>query len=282
MYNKKLFLTGFIFASLLILAAPHPAFAILTDFANQMTNSFRAETRAIPTSTSVSQSARTSHSQTQISNVNSGTTSNSAAQTGQRNNANQSEQTANKDTQSLSDTLDNFSDAITVGATGIGGSMMAAGIAEQNQDELAKLKAAGNISTIKCGYGSVQDIAIDTMGISLDNGNALIDLYGEYQTIANRVKNSKESLGMLPGIESEVVFDKANSGLYDNTGSGAINKSFAAASESVRNPTGQNAEQFQSQQDESAKQKTTGMVVGGAGLLFGATSDVLIDQFIKK
>ncbi len=173
-------------------------------------------------------------------------------------------------------------DGVSVGAAGIGGSMLMSGMAEQNQDELAKIAASANLSSITCSIGNRANIPLDSNSVFADGGNELMELYAEYTTISTRTKNSKTALNMAPGIESEVVMDKSTMGLYDDEGGTALNSTFASMSDAVRNPNDDNATQINQQSEDARKKVTTGAIVGAGGLAFGVGGDILTNVLENK
>ncbi len=98
--------------------------------------------------------------------------------------------------------------------TGIGGMEMAQAISEQKSDADAEEEMGAYLTTFKCDYGKSQKYDYSTQDIILPGGNELVQYYTEYKTLADQLKADKTALGLTPGIESQVVYDKAESGLY--------------------------------------------------------------------
>ncbi|MBO4672215.1 MAG: InlB B-repeat-containing protein [Alphaproteobacteria bacterium] len=166
--------------------------------------------------------------------------------------------------------------SLSMAATGIGGMELAQGLAEQNADKQAEADMTAYISTFNCKVGDKRYKGGET-GVELPGANQLTQLYQEYTTLAADLKARKEALGKAPGIESEVILDKANMGLYDNVGHGIENGAYASlyrASKGNEN----DIQKLQDQQDASKKRVTAGAVVGGVGAVGGIIGNIAINS----
>ena len=170
----------------------------------------------------------------------------------------------------------------SMGAMGIGGMQVASALAEQNADADAERDMAAYLATFKCDYGAGMTITGGETGIVLPGANVLLPIYNEYTTLAADLKTRKESLGMAPGIESEVILDAATSGLYDNVSTGITDGAYASISRALSNPTGADAAEWAAQRAETASQLTTGAIVAGAGALVGIAGNVLTNYVGDK
>ncbi len=170
----------------------------------------------------------------------------------------------------------------SMGAMGIGGTQVASALAEQNADADAERDMAAYLATFKCDYGAGMTITGGETGIVLPGANVLLPIYNEYTTLAADLKTRKESLGMAPGIESEVILDAATSGLYDNVSTGITDGAYASISRALSNPTGSDAAEWAAQRAETASQLTTGAIVAGAGALVGIAGNVLTNYVGDK
>ncbi|MFQ6739761.1 MAG: hypothetical protein ACLRFJ_03805 [Alphaproteobacteria bacterium] len=164
----------------------------------------------------------------------------------------------------------------TMALTGIGGMELAQGLAEQKADKDAELDMDAYLATFKCEYGNNRAQGSET-GIELPGANNLFDLYQEYMTLAADLKERKEALGLKPGIESEVVLDKANTGLYDDTSTGITNGTYASL---YRAKMGSDVDRAKLQEisDTSKKRVTGGAVTAGAGATFGIGGNILLNK----
>jgi flagellar motor protein MotB len=155
--------------------------------------------------------------------------------------------------------------AAGIGATGIGGMMLASGMAEQNADADAETAMRAYLETFYCKVGDSKNIKGGTYGAIVPGGNELIDLYSEYVSLANNLKTRKTALDMLPGIESETILDSATSGLYDDVSVGKTGGAYASLARALQNPNGSDAKMWAEQKQKSADSVKTGAITAGIG-----------------
>lgn len=155
----------------------------------------------------------------------------------------------------------------TMATTGIGGMMIGSGMAEQFADDDAYADMRAYIDTFRCEYGSGQITYGGDTNVDLPGGNELTDLYVQYTTLANDLKIRKQALNIRPGIESEVIIDKADSGLYDNAGTGITSGGYASTARAILNPGGSDSEKLETQNNNSADKLETGTGLAGAGIV---------------
>lgn len=168
--------------------------------------------------------------------------------------------------------------AVAMGAGGIGGMMLASGLAEQKADKDAEMDMTAYLATFKCDYGAGMNIHGGQTNVELPGASELVPLYAEYVMLANDLKKRKEQLGLKPGIESKPILDSATTGLYDDVGVGITSGAYASLSRALADPDGADAKKWAAQV-EATKQKTkTGVVVGGAGVAGGAVGNLIINQ----
>ena len=162
--------------------------------------------------------------------------------------------------------------AAGMGATGIGGMMLASGMAEQNADAEAETAMRAYLATFHCNYGGGKNVPHGTENVELPGGNELIALYTEYVNLANDLKARKADLGMAPGIESEAILESATSGLYDDVAVGKTSGAYVSLARALMDPEGEDAKLWAEQKDKTAQQIKTGAItagVGAAGSLIG-------------
>ena len=162
--------------------------------------------------------------------------------------------------------------AAGIGATGIGGMMLASGMAEQNADADAETAMKAYLATFHCNYGGGKNVPHGTENVELPGGNELIALYTEYVNLANDLKARKADLGMAPGIESEAILESATSGLYDDVAVGKTSGAYVSLARALMDPEGEDAKLWAEQKDKTAQQIKTGAItagVGAAGSLIG-------------
>ncbi|MBP3316680.1 MAG: carboxypeptidase-like regulatory domain-containing protein [Alphaproteobacteria bacterium] len=172
--------------------------------------------------------------------------------------------------------------AASMGATGIGGMMVASSLAEQNANADAERDMAAYLETFRCDYGAGMNIQGGETGIELPGVAELIPLYAEYVNLANDLKTRKEQLGMNPGIESEPILDSATTGLYDDVGIGTTSGAYASLARAMSDPDGEDAKKWAEQKDKTTKDLKTGAITAGSGLGVGIIGDTLINSDLLK
>lgn len=168
--------------------------------------------------------------------------------------------------------------ALTVAATGIGGMELARGLAEQKADKDAERDMEAYMATFRCEYGNGKSVKGGTTEIELPGGNdpEIMKLRNEYFALAADLKERKEALGMKPGIESEVILDKAQMGLYDDENTGITGGAYASL---YRAKMGSETDQskIDEEKDKSKKRVIAGGVLSGVGVVGGVVGDSLIN-----
>ena len=167
----------------------------------------------------------------------------------------------------------------SMAATGIGGMQLAQGLAERSADAAAEQDMQAYLSTFTCKIGDAGGKLYKggEMGIEVSGGNKLASLYQQYVDLAADLKERKAALGMAPGIESAVVMDKANMGLYDDTGRGIENGTYASlyrASKGNEN----DAKKLAEQKDTSANRVKGGAIAAGVGAVGGAIGNAVVNS----
>ncbi|MCR5194306.1 MAG: hypothetical protein K6B71_02130 [Alphaproteobacteria bacterium] len=166
--------------------------------------------------------------------------------------------------------------------TGIGGMQMAQAISEQKSDADAEEEMGAYLTTFKCDYGKSQKYDYSTQDIILPGGNELVQYYTEYKTLADQLKADKTALGLTPGIESQVVYDKAESGLYKNAATGNTGGKYTSLSRALLDENSEDAADWAEQKDKTKKRLQIGATVAAAGLVAGFVGDKLIDKHYDK
>lgn len=166
---------------------------------------------------------------------------------------------------------------VSMAATGIGGMELAQGLSEQKADKDAEADMSRYIETFQCRIGE-QGAKINggDTNISTPGANQLINLYQEYVNLAADLRERKQALGMRAGIESEVILDKASTGLYDDKGTGIENGTYASLYRASQGNQ-QDADKLSALKDTSKKRVIGGAVAAGAGVVVGALGDSLIN-----
>ena len=168
--------------------------------------------------------------------------------------------------------------SLTTAATGIGGMELAQGLAEQKADKDAEQDMEAYMATFRCEYGNGKSVKGGTTEIELPGGNdsEMMKLRNEYFALAQSLKERKEALGMKFGIESEVILDKAQMGLYDNENTGITSGAYASL---YRAKMGNETDQakLQEMKDTSKKRVIGGAIATGVGVAVGIVGNSLIN-----
>jgi outer membrane protein OmpA-like peptidoglycan-associated protein len=169
--------------------------------------------------------------------------------------------------------------AASIGATGIGAGELLGGLAQQNADRRAENEMQALTSSFYCDDGAGHNIPYNTVDSVLPGAGALEDMYREYIDTADDLKIVKTDLGLMPGIESEIVIDRAASGLYDDVSAGRVGGgTFASLSRAILNPGGEDAAEIAAQRDAAAARIRTGAIVAGAGIIGGIAGNMAINS----
>ena len=172
--------------------------------------------------------------------------------------------------------------AAAIGAGGIGGAMLGAAIAEQRADAAAEQEMQAYLQSVRCEYGNGKSVPGGETNVELPGGNDMVALYTEYATLANDLRIRKDALGLRPGIESEVVIDKADAGFYDNVGVGIVGGGYASIARALMNPDGDDAKAWAAQREKTATTFKAGGIVAGTGIVGGAVGNIAINGFDGK
>ena len=175
--------------------------------------------------------------------------------------------------------------ALTAGATAATGlGMMAAtsAQAEQKADADAEQDMAAYLATFKCEYGRGLTAKAGNEEITLPGGNELLEYYSEYKSLADNLKNTKQALGLRPGIEQEIVYDKAQSNLYKYSSTGITDGAFTSLSRALTDTDGADAEKWNAQKEQTVKNLKTGLIATGAGVVAGIVGNLVINANAAK
>ena len=171
--------------------------------------------------------------------------------------------------------------AAAVVTGGLGGMEWASGRAEQLVDADAEREMSEYITTMKCEYGDGQQVDFGKEE-TLPGGNEMLSYYTEFKQLAENLKATKTALNLRPGIESEIVYDRAETGLYNyqtvESGGGA-NPSLSRA---LMNPDGADAEAWNAQKQESADKVQGGKTTASVGVIGGAVGNAAINTDVIK
>ena len=173
--------------------------------------------------------------------------------------------------------------AAGIGATGIGGMMALSALSEQKSDDAAERDMRAYLATFRCDYGTGgNSVTGGTANVELPGGNDMINLYTQYATLANDLKIRKDALGIKPGIESEVVIDKAETGLYDDVGTGITGGAYASIARALRDPNGEDAKIWNEQKKKTSSNLKTGAIVAGVGAAGSLAANLAVNSGSDK
>ncbi len=172
--------------------------------------------------------------------------------------------------------------AAAIGATGIGGMNLMSGMAEQKADDSAEEDMKAYLATFVCDYGQGRNIKGGERDIDLPGGNELFDEVNEYKALAADLKVRKEALGKTPGIEAEVIYDIAETGLYDNVGMGRQSGAYASLSKALMDENSEDAKAWAEQKADTKSKIKTGAITAGAGAIGGLVGNLAINSGDKN
>ncbi|MDE6250547.1 MAG: trypsin-like serine protease [Alphaproteobacteria bacterium] len=168
--------------------------------------------------------------------------------------------------------------AAAMGATGIGGMMALSGLAEQNADAAAERDMKAYLATFMCDYGQGRNITGGTTGVQLPNAPQLLGLSTEYKSVAAELTSMKAALNMQPGIESELVLNSAETGLYNNASIGKTTGAFTSLSRALMDKNSADAAAWAEQKQKSQSKTKTGAITAGTGAIGGTIGNLIINR----
>lgn len=174
--------------------------------------------------------------------------------------------------------------ALTTVATGIGGMELAQGLTEQSADRAAAQDMAAYIETMRCTYADGQSVKAGLEEIELPGANnqTLMSLRGEYLALADDLKTRKNAMGLKPGIESEEILDRANSGLYDDESIGISSGTYESLYRANMLNSEQDQEKINQNQAASKRRVIGGGIAAGAGVVAGIAGSAVINKKLKN
>ena len=168
--------------------------------------------------------------------------------------------------------------AISTAATSLGAMQLAEGIAEKKADEKAEKEMRNYISTMKCEYGGGQEAVFGNEEITLPGGNELLEYYTEYKTLADNLKTTKAALGLRAGIETEVLYDRAQSGLYQYSNVGKTGGGETSLYRALTDTESADATAWSEQKETASKKLKVGAVATAVGVGGGIIGNYLINE----
>ena len=161
--------------------------------------------------------------------------------------------------------------------TGLGAMQAAQALAEKKADAAAEQDMAAYINTFKCEYNKGKTYNYGNEDIELPSAD-LQKYYTEYKQIADKLKETKAALGLRPGIESEVLYDSAQSGLYQYQTAEIKGGKETSISRALLNPEGEDAAAWNAQKTGTTKNLKTGALLAAGGIATGVVGNYLINR----
>ena len=167
--------------------------------------------------------------------------------------------------------------AASTAMTGLGGMQLAQGIAEKKADADAEKEMRAYIETMKCDYGGGKNITMGNEEITLPGGNELLEYYTEYKTLADNLKTTKAALGLRSGIESEVLYDRAQTGLYQYATAERKSGAEISLSRALSDSESEDAAAWAEQKENASKKLKAGGGVATGGAATGVVGNAAIN-----
>lgn len=159
---------------------------------------------------------------------------------------------------------------------------IASALSEKSADSDAEEDMRAYLATFSCDYGVGRNITGGEVGIELPGANDLTPLVSEYRALAADIAQRKAALGMSPGIEAEVVFDKSETGLYDNVAAGTRPGAFTSLSRALQDENSDDAKAWAAQKDATSQKLKTGAIVAGIGVVGSIAGNMIINNKNKN
>ena len=171
--------------------------------------------------------------------------------------------------------------AVSVATMGIGAAQLAQGLSEKQADAAADKDMAAYMASMRCSYGDGQSVHMGPDSIELPTSDEIRAYRAEYLALAESLKFRKEALGLKPGIESEVIINKENTGLYDDQNTGITSGAYASR---YRAKGGNEEDQkgLAADKKEAKTRMIAGGVIAGAGLVGSVIGNAVINGKSKS
>lgn len=168
--------------------------------------------------------------------------------------------------------------AASIGLTGVGAMQLGLAIAEEKADEKAEMQMKAYLTTFRCDYADDKNIVGGTTNFVLPGANELRLLIEEYKELAADLRLRKETMGLKPGIESEDVIDKIDSGLYDDESGGETNGVFTSLSRALSDDNSEDSDEWGAQRKETEQKRKTGAILTGGGIIGGTIGNLGVNK----
>ena len=181
--------------------------------------------------------------------------------------------------------------AATTAATSLGLMEALRGRAEQEADAAADADMTAYLETFRCTYGNgkTEKGGFDLIELPGGNDNDLMQLRADYFSLAKSLKERKESLGMKPGIESEIDPDnieeelaKIKFALYNNENVGITGGAYSSLYRAKALDSEEDQAKIDADKEKSEKRFKYGATAAGVGIVGGVLGNLIINANAVK
>ena len=169
--------------------------------------------------------------------------------------------------------------SLSTAATGLGTMAAASALAERKADEKAEADMRQYLTTMQCEYGKGNIVNAGNEEITIPGGNELSKYYAEYKSLADNLKTTKTALGLRAGIESETLYDQAQTGLYQYATAERQTGAYTSLARALTDPESQDAAMWAEQKKDTKTKLIAGAAVAGVGVVGGIAGNYLINEY---
>lgn len=166
----------------------------------------------------------------------------------------------------------------SIGAMGLSGMELASALSEKQVMEDTEQTMKAYLATFTCRYADGGIVRGGEVDIELPGGNELLPMVTEYKQLAADLKARKQALDIAPGIESEEIIDKANSGLYDDEGSGITDGVYTSVSRALQNENSEDAKEWAADKEAIDKKIKTSATVAAVTAVTSIAANLVINS----
>lgn len=167
--------------------------------------------------------------------------------------------------------------AIATGLSTAGGYMLGEAIAERIADNDAEEAMNDYLAGMRCSYAGGQNVELGQT-VEIPGGDELFNYYNKYKQIAERLKRTKAALNLPAGIESQVVYDKAETNLYKYTTLGARSGGEISLARALTDPNSEDAAAWAAQKEKTNTNMTIGGGLATSGLATGIIGRIAVNN----
>ena len=167
--------------------------------------------------------------------------------------------------------------AIATGLSTAGGYMLGASIAERIADNDAEEAMNSYLGGMRCSYAGGQNVELGQT-VEIPGGDELFNYYNKYKQIAERLKRTKAALNLPAGIESQVVYDKAETNLYKYTTLGTRSSGEISLARALTDPNSEDAAAWAAQKEKTNTNMTIGGSLATGGLATGIIGRIAVNN----